>query len=122
MTKAYEKDVEFMRIFQTKFPEEWRKEFAMDTSATADEKPPWHRFLSAGPPETTAIEGVYYKCSIEKSQAENPVTLDEIEAQRLFSDFKIITEEDGGYRECGKLLNKLGHMEGFDAMFTYRFS
>lgn len=92
-----------------------------DTGSTV--LPGFLHYAFAGHPEECELPGIYYKCgkavALGLSEA---CELAELEQQRLFTDFKIITEEDGGYREAGKLLNSLGAMEGFDAMFTYRFS
>ena len=77
--------------------------------------------LEAGPPEACATAGVYYKCGL----AEAPPTREEIDAQRLFADFAILQGKEGyetSYQDAAKLFKDLGRMDGFDAMFAYRFS
>merc|ERR1712194_681814 len=78
--------------------------------------------IAAGPPAKCTTPNVYFKCGCEE-----PPTLEEINAQRLFQDYTIFqgktgTGYDGAYQEAGKLFKELGRMDGFDAMFAYRFS
>eukprot|EP00729_Bicosta_minor_P003636 gene3636-6837_t len=91
------------------------------------------RLVDAGKPATCTVAGVYQHCG----PVEPPPARAEIEAQRLFSDFTIFQGKDAdvgnitgkqiktygqGSKEAGNLFRKLGREDGFDAMFTYRFS
>lgn len=76
--------------------------------------------LEAGPPSKCKTPGIYKQCGCEE-----PPTPQEIERQRLFQDFTIFTGKAGfeaSYQEAAKIFKELGRMDGFDAMFTYRFS
>lgn len=78
------------------------------------------QLLSAGPPTKCSTKGVYLKCGCE-----DPPTMEEIDAQRLFKDFSIFQGKEGfeaAYQDAAKTFKELGRMDGFDAMFTYRFS
>ena len=93
------------------------------------------RLVEVGKPATCTVPGVYKNCGL----AEPPPARDEIEAQRLFSDFTIFQGKEvdasngvttgkqvktygQGSKEAGNLFRELGREDGFDAMFTYRFS
>lgn len=77
--------------------------------------------LDAGRPAWCTTPGVYDRCGCEE-----PPTDEEITKQRLFDDFTIYTHSSDPYKpactEAAQLFKDLGHMEGFDAMFAYRFS
>eukprot|EP00927_Polykrikos_kofoidii_P055405 TRINITY_DN49665_c0_g1_i1.p1 TRINITY_DN49665_c0_g1~~TRINITY_DN49665_c0_g1_i1.p1 ORF type:complete len:381 (+),score=84.12 TRINITY_DN49665_c0_g1_i1:60-1202(+) len=78
------------------------------------------KLVEAGPPAKCTTQGIYDRCGCEA-----PPTLDEIEAHRLFKDFTVFTGKEGfeaSYQEAAKIFKELGRMDGFDAMFTYRFS
>ena len=50
---------------------------------------------------------------------------EEVDSRRIFKDFSIFSGTEGYeacYPEAGALFKALGKSEGFDAMFTYRFS
>ena len=74
--------------------------------------------LAAGPPAKCRTSGVYTKCGCEP-----PPTREEIEARRYWKDFEILGKGyEGSYQEAAPLFKEIGRMDGFDAMFAYRFS
>jgi hypothetical protein len=76
--------------------------------------------IEAGPPAKCTTVGVYKQCGCEEPPSEQ-----EINGQRIFQDFTIFTGKAGfeaSYQEAAKIFKELGRMDGFDAMFTYRFS
>lgn len=79
--------------------------------------------LAAGPPATCTTAGVYDRCG-----GSAPPSVEEIDGQRLFSGFEVFGDGGGGEGWAGdikgaaKLFDKLGRPDGFDAMFTFRFS
>ena len=75
---------------------------------------------AAGPPAACATPGVYHQCGCEA-----PPSREEVEAKRLFSDFSVFQGKEGyeaSYQEAAKIFKDLGRMDGFDAMFSFRFS
>lgn len=61
----------------------------------------------------------------EKPEAfEGTLSEEDIDSRRLFPNFRV--EESGGwegsYQEAAKLFKELNRMDGFNAMFSYRFS
>jgi hypothetical protein len=78
--------------------------------------------LAAGPPETCTTAGVYAHCG---PAAAGPPPQADVQARRLFDDFSVLAGKDGyerSYEEAGALLRAMGKSDGFDAMFSYRFS
>jgi hypothetical protein len=78
------------------------------------------KLIKAGPPSKCTKSGVYFKCGCEE-----PPSREEIENNRIFKDFTVFTGKAGfeaSYQEAGKIFKDMGQMNGFDAMFTYRFS
>jgi len=76
--------------------------------------------IKAGPPSKCTTPGVYRQCGCEE-----PPTKEEIEKQRLFEDFTIFTGKAGfeaSYQDAAKIFKEMERMDGFDAMFAYRFS
>ena len=87
--------------------------------------------VAAGHPETCSDEAkakVYYQSTpyslkVNDDNGDGERLSDEdVNALRLFGTFEMLLEEEGGYVEAGRILKDKKHMEGWDAMFTYRFS
>jgi hypothetical protein len=81
------------------------------------------RLADAGPPASCVTPGVYAGCG----PCGTPPTREEIDGRRLFDNFTVFSGAAGtGYesacREVSPVFKQLGRMDGFDAMFTYRFS
>jgi len=80
--------------------------------------------IGAGPPSL--------KCEYDSSQNSvygnlmEEMTTKRISAMRKWKDFSVITNDkndyEGCYQEAGRVLTSMGLKEGFDAMFSYRFS
>ena len=92
-----------------------------------------NRLVEVGKPMECTEPKVYDRCG----PTEDPPTREQIEAQRLFSDFTIfqgahadagnitgkqLKSYGDGAKEAGNMFRKLGREDGFDAMFTFRFS
>ena len=97
-----------------------RDAIASHPAMSADER---DKLIKAGPPESCTTPGVY-----DRVGCEEPPTREEIAAKRLWSSFTVFTGSDGGngydgaYQDAGKMLTEMGQKQGFDAMFSYRFS
>merc|ERR1712070_781439 len=90
-------------------------------ASTADgEEGEVEKLIKAGPPAKCTTKGVYLKCGCE-----DPPTLEEIVQQRVFKDFSILAGKEGYeacYQDAAKIFKDLDQMNGFDAMFAFRFS
>eukprot|EP00929_Paragymnodinium_shiwhaense_P094863 TRINITY_DN55695_c0_g1_i1.p1 TRINITY_DN55695_c0_g1~~TRINITY_DN55695_c0_g1_i1.p1 ORF type:complete len:385 (+),score=82.60 TRINITY_DN55695_c0_g1_i1:91-1245(+) len=79
-----------------------------------------NKLVEAGPPAKCTTPGIYFKCGCEA-----PPTREEVESKRLFKEFTIFAGKEGfeaSYQDAAKIFKDLGRMDGFDQMFTYRFS
>ena len=49
---------------------------------------------------------------------------EDVNQYRIFSDFTVFVDKDyeGSYQEAGKIFKEMGRSDGFEAMFSYRFS
>lgn len=87
------------------------------------------QLVAAGPPGGSYKCGNYIPCSAKgvysKCGPEEPPTLEEVNAQRIFKDFTIFQGKEGfeaAYQDAAKIFKDMGRMDGFDSMFAYRFS
>ena len=78
--------------------------------------------VAAGPPSVCTTPGVYPSCGPACTE---PPSRDQVNSRRIFKDFSIFRGTEGYeacYPEAGALFKSLGKSDGFDAMFTFRFS
>ncbi len=78
--------------------------------------------VAAGPPSECTTQGVYPSCGPACTE---PPSRDQVDSRRIFKDFSIFRGTEGYeacYPEAGALFKSLGKSDGFDAMFTFRFS
>jgi hypothetical protein len=78
--------------------------------------------VAAGPPEECAAPGVYPSCGPACTE---PPSREDVDSRRIFKEFSIFRGTEGYeacYPEAGALFKSLGKSDGFDAMFTFRFS
>jgi len=132
-------DAEFVEKYKNKFPGYWglyflgQQNFSGNSGKKAwqqqdwEDETAWDNNQGEGKSsEKSTFLDIYERGHPRDSGSVNTMlakmSTSELEGQRLFKDFTIITEEDGGYREGARMLKEIGAVEGMDAMFTYRFS
>jgi hypothetical protein len=80
------------------------------------------QLVAAGPPDRCTTPGVYPHCGLA---CEAAPSAGEVASRRLFKDFSVLTGKEGyerSYEEAGALFKSMGKSDGFDAMFSFRFS
>ena len=132
-TEQAEKDAEFIKNYMTKYTD--KHEAVLKRWATSREgiipigvklsDTQVDAIVAAGHPNTCSDEAkskVYYQSTPFSLKQGERLSDEDVNALRLFDTFEMLLEEEGGYKEAGRVLKDKKHMEGWDAMFTYRFS